>query len=76
MKKLYKDQKYTIYEIQEKIGLAKDTLYKYARGTYKIENMPVSLIIDIAYIEKVEVNWLYNEMLKYQIERNLSKNDK
>lgn len=76
MKKLYEDQKYTIYEIQRKLGVNKDTLYKYARGEIEIENMPIKWVLDIAKIEGVEVNTLYQKMIKWQLKGVLSGNDK
>lgn len=63
--KLYEGQKHTIYEIQKELGLAKDTLYRYARGKRNIKNMPTQTILDIAYYEKIEVNTLFKEMKKY-----------
>lgn len=63
--KLYEGQKHTIYEITKELGLAKDTLYRYARGKRNIENMPTQTILDIAYYEKIEVNTLFKEMKKY-----------
>lgn len=64
--KLYKEQKHTIYEIQKEIGVAKDTLYRYARGTRKVEKMAPKMLIAIAYYEKIEANKLYEAMLEYQ----------
>ena len=64
--KLYEEQKHTIYEIQKAIGVGKDTLYRYARGTRNIEKMPTKMLLDIAYFEKIEVNKLYEEMKKYK----------
>lgn len=58
-KKLYKDQKNTTYELQRKIRVGKDTLYKYIRGESNIDNMPAKLILDIAYVEHIEANRLY-----------------
>ena len=66
MIKLYEEQKHTLYDIQQKLGCSINTLYSYARGTHKIDNMPIKMILDIAYIEKVEVNELYKKMKKYQ----------
>ena len=64
--KLYEEQKHTIYEIQKAIGVGKDTLYRYARGTRKVEKMPTKMLLDIAYFEKIEVNKLYEEMKKHK----------
>ena len=68
MIKLYEGQKHTIYEIQKFCRCSINTLYHYARGTHKIENMPIKLILDIAYFENIEVNKLYEEMKKYHNE--------
>ena len=62
MKKLYKEQKHTLYEIQNAIGVSKITLYNYANKKRKVDNMPVSMILDIAYYEKIEPNKLLKEM--------------
>ena len=64
--KLYEEQKHTIYEIQKAIGVGKDTLYRYARGTRNVEKMPTKMLLDIAYFEKIEVNKLYEKMKKYR----------
>ena len=66
MKKLYKNQKVSLFEAQKALGLGHYTLYRYADGKRKIENMPMNLIIDLAYFFKVEVNELYQKMLDYQ----------
>lgn len=65
MKKLYKEQKHSLYEIQNAIGVSKITLYNYANKKRKVDNMPVSMILDIAYYEKIEPNKLLKEMKEY-----------
>ena len=65
MKRLYKDQKNSIYRIADKTGISRQLLYKYANGYCLIENMPYKMVCDIAYIEKIEVNKLYEEMMKW-----------
>ena len=65
MKRLYKDQKNSIYRIAEKTGITRQLLYKYASGDYLIKNMPYRIVCDIAYVEKIEVNKLYEEMMKW-----------
>lgn len=65
MKKLYKEQKHSLYEIQKAIGVSKITLYNYANKKRKVDNMPVSMILDIAYYEKIEPNKLLKEMKEY-----------
>lgn len=65
MIKLYEEQKHSIYYLQKELGLSKYALYHYTR-THNIKNMPVGLILDIAYLEKVEPNWLYERMIEYE----------
>lgn len=65
MLKLYKEQKKSIYELQKMIGLSKDTLYKYARKEVSIDKMKANMLLQIAYIEKVEVNELLRKMKEY-----------
>ena len=65
MKKLYKEQKHTLYEIQNAIGVSKITLYNYANKKRKVDNMPIKMILDIAYYEKIEPNKLLKEMKEY-----------
>ena len=69
MKKLYEEQKHTLYELQNKLDLDKMRLYRYASGQIKIEKMPVDLILEIAIYEGIEPHELYKKMKKYQ-ERN------
>lgn len=65
MNKLYEKQKHTIYEIQKELGISKDTLYRYIRKQRNIDNMPVKILLDIAYFEKIEPNKLYREIKLY-----------
>lgn len=65
MKKLYKEQKHSLYEIQKEIGVSKITLYNYANKKRKIEKMPIKMILDIAYFEKIEPNELVKRMKEY-----------
>ena len=65
MKKLYKEQKHSLYEIQKAIGVSKITLYNYANKKRKVDNMPIKMILDIAYYEKIEPNKLLKEMKEY-----------
>ena len=65
MKKLYKEQKHSLYEIQKEIGVSKITLYNYANKKRKIENMPSKMILDIACFEGIEPNVLMNSIREY-----------
>ena len=66
MNKLYKGQKHSTYEIQKSIGVSKDTLYKYIRNERNVENMPIKMLMDIAYFEKTEVNELFEKLKEAQ----------
>ena len=66
MNKLYKGQKHSTYEIQKEIGVSKDTLYKYIRNERNVENMPIKMLMDIAYFEKIEVNELFKKLKEAQ----------
>lgn len=62
MKKLYKEQKHSLYEIQKAIGVSKITLYNYANKKRNIDNMPTKMLLDIAYYEKIEPNELIKKI--------------
>ena len=66
MNKLYKGQRHSTYEIQKAIGVSKDTLYKYIRNERNVENMPIKMLMDIAYFEKIEVNELFKKLKEAQ----------
>lgn len=66
MKKLYKEQKHSLYEIQKELKLDKMRLYRYASGQFKIEKMPISLLNSIAEIERINVDELYRKMVECQ----------
>lgn len=66
MNKLYKGQRHSTYEIQKAIGVSKDTLYKYIRNERNVENMPIKMLMDIAYFEKTEVNELFEKLKEAQ----------
>ena len=66
MNKLYKGQKHSTYEIQKAIEVSKDTLYKYIRNERNVENMPIKMLMDIAYFEKTEVNELFEKLKEAQ----------
>ena len=66
MKKLYEEQKHSLYKIQKELGLDKMRLYRYATGQFKIESMPSNLLKDIAKIERISVDELYRKMVEYQ----------
>ena len=65
MKKLYENQKHSIYELQKMLGLDCKRLYRYADKSISIEKMPVNIILGISNIEKLEPNELFEEMKRY-----------
>ena len=65
MKKLYKKQKHSLYEIQKRIGVSRITLYNYANKKRDIDKMPISMILDIAYYEEIEPNELVKSIKEY-----------
>lgn len=65
MKKLYKNQKHSIYELTKKLELEYKRLYRYADKTVDINKMPIELVLGIANIEKIEPNELFREMKEY-----------
>lgn len=66
MKKLYAEQKHSLYELQKELNLDKMRLYRYASGQFKIEKMPISLLNGIARIEKLNPNDLFKKIKDYQ----------
>lgn len=69
MKKLYEEQKVSIYKIQHDLGLDNMRLYRYAEGTISIDKMPVDLVLKLAYYLKIEPNELLDKMIKYSNRR-------
>ena len=65
MKKLYKEQKHSLYEIQNRIGVSKITLYNYANKKRSIDNMPTKTLLDIAYYEEIDPNILIKRIKEY-----------
>lgn len=65
MKKLYENQKHSIYELQKILELDCKRLYRYADKSISIEKMPVNIILGISNIEKIEPNELFEEMKRY-----------
>ena len=76
MKKLYEGQKHSLYYLQKVLRLDIKRLYRYANGTHKIERMPMSLVNDIARVEGMDPNKLFNKMKEYQKKKRNIKNKK
>lgn len=65
MLKLYEEQKHTIYEIQNHLGLSRYTLYGYAKGTKDIGSMQLYLFIELAKFEGLDPVTLYKKIKRY-----------
>lgn len=65
MKKLYREQKHSLYEIQNKIGVSRITLYNYANKKRNIDKMPTKMLLDIAYYEEIEPHELIKRIKEY-----------
>lgn len=68
MKKLYKEQKKSLYKIQKECGLNKYTLYKYVNGTSDIRNIRFDTLKKIAEVEKIDPLILLDKIVQYQKE--------
>lgn len=66
MKKLYEGQKHSLYYLQKELNLDIKRLYRYADGTNSIDNMPMSLINDIARVEEIDAIELFKKIKEYQ----------
>lgn len=66
MLKLFEEQKESLYKVQKGIGCGIYTLYRYAQGQRSVKNMPAKIVCDLANYFKIEVNDLYDRMVKYQ----------
>lgn len=69
MKKLFKEQSVSLYQIQKDLNLDIKRLYRYADGTCKISSMPTKLILDLSYYLKIGANELFNKMIEYEKEK-------
>ncbi len=65
MKKLYKNQKHSLYYLTKELNLDIKRLYRYADGSVPVDKIPFSLIYDIAKVEGIEPMELFNEMKEY-----------
>ena len=63
--KLYQNQKNSINYMRRKLGLDKMYLYRCVGNREKIERLPYKIVVDIAKIEGIEPNELYNNMIDY-----------
>jgi predicted transcriptional regulator len=65
MRKLYKEQKNTLYRLAKETGVSYSTLYNYINGRTQIDSMPFWLVVAIANAEKIDAGVLYEKMIDY-----------
>ena len=64
--KLLENQNVNLSKIQKDLKLGSRTLYRYANGERKIQNMPLGLAIKLSDYLGISINELYYGMLKYK----------
>ena len=65
MKKLYAEQKHTLYELQEIIGVSHFSLYNFIGKPEKIKNIKYNMLMAIAKAEDIDAEVLQEKMLEY-----------
>lgn len=65
MKKLYAEQKHTIYEIGKNLNIKLSLLYWYCGNKKAIENIKLSMLEKIAVFEGIDPIELKRRMLEY-----------
>lgn len=65
MKKLYADQKHTLYEIHKHLGVSKARLYHYASGKRDFKKIDIDFFIKLADYEGIGIRELYKKMKDY-----------
>jgi len=66
MIKLIEEQEESLYVIQKKLNLGMYTLYRYAKGQRRIENMPFNMLYKLSNYFGIEYGELYRKMCEYQ----------
>lgn len=74
MRKLYAEQKHTIYELEKHLGVSKVYLYHYVYGERDISKMGIDIFIRLADYEGVGIRELYRKIKEYQ--KGNEKNEK
>lgn len=65
LKKLYAEQKHSIYEIQKYVGVSHYTLYHYYGNATKIKRIPYDILKKIAEFEEIDEEELLKKMIEY-----------
>lgn len=66
MKKLFKEQKVSLYKVTRDLNLDNMRLYRYADGTCDIKNMPLSLLKLLSVYFNMSMTELYDLMVEYK----------
>ena len=66
MKKLFKEQKVSLYRVTKDLKLDNMRLYRYADGTCDIKNMPLSLLKELSVYFGMGICELYIAMVVYK----------
>lgn len=66
MKKLFKEQKVSLYKVTKDLKLDNMRLYRYANGTCDIKNMPLSLLTKLSIYFNMSMIELYVLMIEYK----------
>ena len=66
MKKLYEEQKHSLYQIQKALNLHIMRLYRYAEGVVSVDKMPIDLLFNLAKFEGLDPDILFKKMKDYQ----------
>ena len=69
MIKLFEEQTKSLYVIQKELNLGMYTLYRYANGQRKIENMPIKLLSKLSNYLGIDKYTLYEKMCEYQAKK-------
>lgn len=71
MVKLFEEQNVSIYQVQKELGLGIYTLYRYAKGQRKIENMPSKMLRSLSKYFGIDTDTLYTKMKEYEAKRGV-----
>ena len=66
MKKLFKEQKVSLYRVQKDLNLDIKRLYRYADGTCNVKSMPLGLLKALSLYFEMGMYELYVAMNDYQ----------
>ena len=64
-KKLYADQKHTLFEIERHLGIGKGRLYNYINKKRDYKKIDIDFFIKLADYEGIGIRELYRKMREY-----------